>query len=160
MKRNQAHERRRGREIALQALYASTQTGHDARAALEQIPGWGLASGYAQDFARMLIERLLLHTDGINQVIIAVVKHWDLNRVARVDDCIIRLAACELLACPDIPAAVSINEAIEMAKKYSTEQSGRFVNGILDAIATQMLMSVPVHESTSEPDGSASGHPA
>ena len=66
-------------------------------------------------------------------------RHWDRKRVARIDDCILRLGACELIAFLDIPTAVSINEAIELAKKYSTEQSGSFVNGVLDAVAAKNL---------------------
>lgn len=145
MRANHARERRRGRELVVQALYASAQTGRDIDKTLGKIPGWRLASEETRQFARMLIERLELHADEINRIIVSVVKHWDMSRIARVDDCIIRLAACEMLACPDIPVAVSINEAIDIAKKYSTEQSGRFVNGILDAIAAQTLTSV-IHD--------------
>jgi N utilization substance protein B len=87
----------------------------------------------------MLLERLHRHDADISKTIAEVIQHWERQRVARIDDCIIRLGACELIACPDIPAAVSINEAIELAKKYSTEHSGRFVNGILDAMAAHYL---------------------
>lgn len=129
--------RRRGRELALQALYASTQTGTPVSLILEELPGWNLASNEEQTFARMLIDRLQIHTNEIDKITRSVLQHWNPERMARVDDCIIRLATCELLACPDIPTAVSIDEAIEIAKKYSTEESGRFVNGILDAISSQ-----------------------
>ena len=87
----------------------------------------------------MLISRLAIRAKDIEKAIQGVLRHWDPDRIARVDDCIIRLATCELVSCPDIPSAVSINEGIELAKKYSTEQSGRFVNGILDAISSQTL---------------------
>ena len=139
MRRNRAQERRRGRELALQALYASTQTDASVSVTLEELPGWEFASDTACEFARMLIDRLQNHSNEIEKTIQTVLQHWDPERIARVDDCIIRIATCELLACPDIPTAVSINEAIEMAKKYSTEQSGRFVNGILDAVSSQTL---------------------
>jgi len=129
--------RRRGRELALQALYASTQTETPVSLILEELPGWNLASNEEQTFARMLIDRLQIHTNEIDKITRSVLQHWNSERMARVDDCIIRLATCELLACPDIPTAVSIDEAIEIAKKYSTEESGRFVNGILDAISSQ-----------------------
>ena len=129
--------RRCGRELALQALYASTQTETPVSLILEELPGWNLASNEEQTFARMLIDRLQIHTNEIDKITRSVLQHWNPERMARVDDCIIRLATCELLACPDIPAAVSIDEAIEIAKKYSTEESGRFVNGILDAISSQ-----------------------
>lgn len=130
-------ERRRGRELALQALYGAVQTARRPLDTLDELPGWPLASINAQDFARTLLERLAGHTGEIDRSIAGAVRHWEAGRMARVDDCILRLGVCELFAFPDIPAAVSINEAIELAKKYSTEQSGRFVNGILDAIASQ-----------------------
>jgi len=139
MRRDRAQERRRGRELALQALYASTQTETPVSIAIERLPGWSLASDSARQFAKMLIDRLRLHDADIEKALGRVLHHWDPERIARVDDCIIRLATCELMFCPDIPSAVSINEGIEMAKKYSTEQSGRFVNGILDAISSQTL---------------------
>ena len=139
MRQSRANERRRGRELALQALYASTQTDAAPTLALEQLPGWDLASETAREFAEQLIQRLQIHGTEIDRVLESVLHHWDTDRIARVDDCIIRLASCELISCPDIPSAVSINEGIELAKKYSTEQSGRFVNGILDAISAQTL---------------------
>ena len=134
-----AQERRRGRELALQALYLAMQTDIDTQDALETLPGWSLASETSKQFAAMLIDRLHRHDAEINKTIPEVIQHWERHRVARIDDCIIRLGACELIACPDIPAAVSINEAIELTKKYSTEHSGRFVNGILDAMAAHNL---------------------
>jgi N utilization substance protein B len=137
MKTGMRHQRRRGRELALQALYAARQTGRDPLDTLEELPGWSLASEMSRGFAKTLLERLQQHADEIDQAIAGAVRHWELNRMARVDDCILRLGVCELFVFPDIPPAVSINEAIELAKKYSTEHSGRFVNGILDAVAGQ-----------------------
>lgn len=136
---NRYQERRRGRELVLQSLYAADSTGVEGLATLTGLPGWERASEEARDFARMLVERIVQHRQEIDAVLANVVKHWDLSRVARVDHSIIRLAACELLFCPDIPTAVAIDEGIELAKKYSTEQSGRFVNGVLDAIAGHAL---------------------
>ena len=134
-----AGERRLGRELALQSLYLAEQTGGDPGKALPGLPGWPLASEQARRFAEALIDRLLQHEETVNGHITAVVQHWDRDRVARIDDCILRLGACELIAFLDIPTAVSINEAIELAKKYSTEQSGGFVNGVLDAVAARHL---------------------
>ena len=138
-KTNLAQERRRGRELALHALYLAVQTDIDPHDALDTLPGWPLASDPSKQFAEILLERLRRHDDEIDKTIAEIIQHWERHRVARIDDCIIRLGACELIACPDIPTAVSINEAIELAKKYSTEHSGRFVNGILDAMAAHYL---------------------
>ncbi len=134
-----AGERRLGRELALQSLYLAEQTGDDPGKALPRLPGWSLATPNTRRFAELLIDRLSQNNDIVNRHITEVVRHWDRDRVARIDDCILRLGACELVAFFDIPAAVSINEAIELAKKYSTEQSGGFVNGVLDAVASRHL---------------------
>ena len=134
-----AAERRLGRELALQSLYLAEQTGDDPGKALKRLPGWSLAPRNTRRFAETLIDRLRQHDETVNRQITAVVRHWDRERVARIDDCILRLGACELIAFLDIPTAVSINEAIELAKKYSTEQSGGFVNGVLDAVAARHL---------------------
>jgi len=135
-----AGERRLGRELALQTLYLAEQTGDDPGKALPRLPGWSLASRNTRRFAETLIDRLRQHEETVNSLINTVVRHWDRDRVARIDDCILRLGACELIAFLDIPTAVSINEAIELAKKYSTEQSGGFVNGVLDAVAAKHLV--------------------
>ena len=134
-----AGERRFGRELALQSLYLAEQTTEDPGKALPRLPGWSMASPNTKRFARLLIDKLENNNEIVNKYITSVVNHWDRGRVARIDDCILRLGACELIAFLEIPTAVSINEAIELAKKYSTEQSGIFVNGILDAVASRFL---------------------
>jgi N utilization substance protein B len=63
---------------------------------------------------------------------------WDLGRMAVVDRNVLRLAVGELLACPDVPTAVILNEAVELASAYSTDDSGRFVNGVLATLALQV----------------------
>jgi N utilization substance protein B len=63
---------------------------------------------------------------------------WDLERMAVVDRNVLRLAVAELLACPDVPTAVILNEAVELASAYSTDDSGRFVNGVLATVALQV----------------------
>lgn len=134
-----AGERRLGRELAMQSLYLAEQTGDDPGKSLPRLPGWSIASSNTQQFAESLIKQLSVNNELVNRHITSVVRHWDRNRVARIDDCILRLGACELIAFLDIPTAVSINEAIELAKKYSTEKSGSFVNGVLDAVAAKHL---------------------
>ena len=134
-----AGERRLGRELAMQSLYLAGQTEGDPGKSLPRLPGWHMASSNTQQFAELLIKQLSVHNEIVDQHITSVVRHWDRKRVARIDDCILRLGACELIAFLYIPTAVSINEAIELAKKYSTEQSGSFVNGVLDAVAAKNL---------------------
>ena len=76
--------------------------------------------------------------DDLDTLMISHADNWDLNRMAVVDRNILRLAAYEMLHREDIPPVVSINEAVDIAKKFSTEESGRFVNGILDKICSEL----------------------
>jgi len=85
-------------------------------------------------FADPLIRGVLEHGAAIDDLIKKHAKNWELHRLAAVDRNVMRLAIFEMLHRPDIPPAVSINEAVEIAKKFSTQDSGKFVNGILDKI--------------------------
>ncbi|RCK81480.1 MAG: Transcription termination protein NusB [Candidatus Ozemobacter sibiricus] len=85
-------------------------------------------------FARDLVERTQEHRTRIDGLLSQVADHWSLDRMASLDRAILRFATCELLFFPDVPVNVTINEAIEIARKYSTDRSGEFVNGILDKI--------------------------
>jgi N utilization substance protein B len=85
-------------------------------------------------FARKLLEGTLANKPGIDATIAAAAQNWNLRRMAIVDRNILRMAVYEMLHLKDIPAKVSINEAIEMGKRFSTQQSGSFINGILDRI--------------------------
>jgi N utilization substance protein B len=87
-----------------------------------------------RDFALALFARTFDNIEAMDRVIARVAENWDLERMAAIDRNTLRLAAAELLL-GDVPAKVAINEAIEIAKKFSTENSGGFVNGILDKIA-------------------------
>jgi transcription antitermination protein NusB len=90
-------------------------------------------------FADELIRGTLQHWDAIDAEIKKYAQNWDLPRMAVVDRNIIRLAIYEMLFRPDIPPVVSINEAVDIAKKYSTQDSGRFVNGVLDQFRAALL---------------------
>ncbi len=101
-----------------------------------------------RSFADQLIRGVLQHKKECDDVIKKHLKNWDFDRVALIDRNILRLAAYEMLFREDIPPVVSINEAVDIAKKYSTEDSGKFVNGILDKIKADILR--PSREPTSE----------
>ena len=90
-------------------------------------------------FADPLIKGVIEHRDVIDEKIKAHAKNWDFHRIAAVDRNIMRLAIYEMLHREDIPPVVSINEAVDIAKKFSTEDSGKFVNGILDKIRGEIL---------------------
>lgn len=87
-----------------------------------------------QKFALRLIEGTFEHWDEIDSSIQSVAQNWNISRMAVVDRNVLRLATYELLHCKDIPPKVAINEAIELGKRYSTSNSGEFINGILDKI--------------------------
>ena len=93
----------------------------------------------ARLFADPLIRGVLQHRDAIDENIKRHVQNWDFNRIAAVDRNILRLAIYEMLHREDIPPVVSINEAVDIAKKFSTQDSGKFVNGILDKIRGELL---------------------
>ena len=90
-------------------------------------------------FADPLIRGTLEYRDEADNVIKKHAKNWDLHRIAAVDRNILRLAIYEMLHRDDIPPVVSINEAVDIAKKFSTQDSGKFVNGILDKVKSELL---------------------
>lgn len=90
-------------------------------------------------FAEPLIRGTLEHRDEADAVIKKHAKNWDLHRIAAVDRNILRLAIYEMLHRDDIPPVVSINEAVDIAKKFSTQDSGKFVNGILDKVKSELM---------------------
>lgn len=90
-------------------------------------------------FADPLIRGTIEHRDECDEHIMRHAKHWELHRMAAVDRNILRLAIYEMLHRTDIPPVVSINEAVDIAKKFSTQDSGKFVNGILDKIKGDLM---------------------
>jgi len=86
-------------------------------------------------FTEEIVKGTFKHLPTINEKILACAKNWSLDRMATVDRNVLRMAAYEILFRIDIPPSVTINEAIELAKKYGTDESGAFVNGILDSVA-------------------------
>lgn len=89
----------------------------------------------ATDFARRLVETAVEHAPEIDTEIEAYSVDWSLNRLTKVSLAILRLAVCEILYCEDIPVSVSINEAVELAKKYAGKKDSSFINGVLGSVA-------------------------
>ena len=126
--------RRAARELALQALYQLDVAGAgDTGVALF----WSHldAEPEVEVFARELVDGVAAHGERIDALIAASAEHWRLPRLSRVDLSLLRLATFELLARADIPASVTIDEAIEIARRFGSEDSPAFVNGVLDHIA-------------------------
>lgn len=124
--------RHQEREFALQRLYAVEFNDEPWEKQIEQLDenSRKKATGYVSD----LIIKYLESKKDVDKEICKKLKNWDFQRVAMIDKIILRMAIAELLYFQEIPPEVSINEAIELAKKYSTDHSGKFINGVLDAI--------------------------
>jgi N utilization substance protein B len=128
--------RRQAREMALQMLYQSDVGGAEG----EQVLAEFRPTEYSGDaerafsYARSLVEGTLSHRQEIDELIRQQAEHWRLERMPPVDRNILRLAVYEFLYQTDVPKLVILDEAIELAKEFGSEQSGRFVNGLLDGI--------------------------
>ena len=94
-----------------------------------------------EEFARELVSCVSEHHSTIDEIIEKTAQNWSIDRMAALDRCILRIAICELFHFKDIPANATINEAIELAKKYSADRSYEFVNGILDRICKENKLS-------------------
>lgn len=125
--------RRTGREQALQALYAVDVGSRDAADALDEIVG-ARASADHRTFVRELVLGTLDGREEADALISEHLRGWTLERLPSLDRLILRMATYELRHRPQTPEAVIVNEAVELAKKFSTEESGKYVNGVLSAI--------------------------
>lgn len=127
--------RREGREAAVQYLYLRDLNGECDLLSFYKLRG---LSPSARRFCDGLVFGTQKNQALIDEVISKNTQNFELNRIAAVDRNILRVAVYEMFHCPETPPVVSINEAIEIAKKLSTEESGRFVNGVLDQIKAQL----------------------
>ncbi len=133
--------RRIVREKVMQALYAHEITKDGVDHVVKHILVGLEDNKDAHAFAKDLVAATIEHTVDIDKVIRTKVANWDFKRIALIDRLILRMAICELLYFKDIPPKVTMNEAIELAKLFSTERSGYFVNGILDAVQEDLKIS-------------------
>jgi N utilization substance protein B len=128
--------RTKARECALQALYQLDTAGGDAHDALAGILAhFEDVDAETTTFAGELVDGVQAERPAIDEVIQKSSTNWKLDRMARVDRNILRLAVYEILRRGDVPTRVTLNEAIELGKKFGTEESSSFVNGVLDRIA-------------------------
>ena len=130
--------RRRGREAALQMLYQMDVSGVTPEQALQSYWAYLGANREGEDFATDLIRGWAANREKIDAIIRDVSQHWRLERMAWVDRNILRLATYELIALDDVPRRVTLNEAVELAKRFGSEGSAGFVNGVLDRIASDL----------------------
>ncbi len=128
--------RRRARELALRILYWYEQGNGKIEDIMEQVLNNRKYSVDNKTFTSALVKTTIDNLASIDRAIIKVIKNWQYDRVSLIDKLILRIGVCEIQYIPEIPYEVAINEAIEISKKYGDEDSPKFVNGILDAIAS------------------------
>ncbi len=134
-----APPRRRARYATLQALYAHMLSGDSQEHVYKMtlLPRLPSQDGAAELGIR-LFETVISDQDQLDQIISENAKNWDLGRMLRIDLIILRIAVCEFLHFDQIPPKATMNEAIELAKIFSTEESKDFINGVLDEIAFRL----------------------
>ena len=130
-------ERRKGREIALQALYQMEITREESEQALASFAERSEASPAAKSFALELVRGVLAERAAIDALIAEASENWRVERLSRIDLNVIRVAVYELRSM-NLPLEIAINEAVEVAKRFGSGESTAFVNGVLDQIASRL----------------------
>ncbi len=123
-------KRRHAREKAIQVLFQIDVTDTDPQEALEHV----LSEGEGDEFLSELVFGTLENLDRLDEVIKENLVNWSFSRIGNVDRSVLRMASYEMVIRDDIPVNVSLNEAVELAKLFGGEESGRFVNGVLSKI--------------------------
>ncbi len=124
--------RRRGRELAMQMLFQHELSGATVEEMAIRFEDLEKAPPRAREFALSLVRGVMAHLVEIDEQVAKQAEHWRLERMAAVDRNILRVALYELMFTPETPPAVVIDEAVELAKRFGSEHSGPFVNGVLD----------------------------
>ena len=141
------HKRRLVREKVLQVLYAYEISKEPIALLMNDLLHELKSDKKDLEFAQQLIQNVIQHQEHLDQIVKAKVAHWEFERIALIDRLLLCIGICEMLYFPDIPPKVTINEAIEIAKSYSTEKSGKFINGVLDAILDELKSTKSLHKS-------------
>jgi transcription antitermination protein NusB len=141
-------ERRRGREFALQILFQIDMGGSEIAEATSTFWEGKRVTIEARRFAESLAQGTIAHLTEIDARLREGLVHWRLPRIAAVDRSVLRMAVYELLHEKETPPVVVIDEAIELAKRYGGEESGLFVNGVLDGIRKRLAAPGPAAESS------------
>jgi N utilization substance protein B len=138
-------KRRKSREIIVQVLYQMDMSDGDAEENFNLFWQHFNPSDELKEFSHEVVQGVCKHREEIDALIEKHSKHWRLKRMPIIDKNILRAAIFELMFCPDTPVKVIINEAIELGKKFSSEKSSPFINGILDKVSHQVTRQ-PVEE--------------
>jgi N utilization substance protein B len=142
--------RRKARELAMQTLFCMDMLENKSEELIERLCEAVQSSPDIRPFCDHLVQGVLKNKTSIDQIIEQFSDNWKLFRMACVDRNILRIAVFEMLHCDDIPPRVAINEAVDIGKKYGTEDSGAFINGILDGIY-QKYAPLPSEKKASTP---------
>ncbi|MGH7902547.1 MAG: transcription antitermination factor NusB [Candidatus Dormibacteraceae bacterium] len=134
MQRARLGRRHQARELALKVLFGLEAQPQDAEVALAYHVGEEGVPEAAAAFAGQLIRGVMDHRGELDRAIAAASRNWSLEQMAKVDRIILRIAIYEIVIARDVPVRAAINESIELAKTFSGEESGRFVNGVLGKI--------------------------
>ena len=129
--------RRKSRELALQALYQGELAGQNGLLVFEEFCSHFQVNKKSIPYAKQLLDGVQEKADLINQLISKYAENWRLERMSVIDRNILRLAVYEMYFQEDVPVNVAINEAVEIAKRFSTDDSGSFINGILDTMSRE-----------------------
>ena len=127
-------KRRKARELVLQSMYAENMTEKETGEIIEEVMISVQKDQEILEFAEQLFRKAIRFKGELDGEVATMLENWELGRIALLDRLILRLALCELLYFEEIPPKVTINEAIDLAKKFSTGESSRFVNGIIDGL--------------------------
>lgn len=147
-----ATRQRKAREGALQVLFEVDLVGHDvADVRTRQFDQMGLAENF-REFADSLVDGVLARRGDLDALIAAIAPAWPIAQLPRVDLNLLRLAVYELLYRADVPVGAVINEAVELAKRYGSENSGKFVNGTLGTVAARIAAGDLTRASEAQPD--------
>jgi transcription antitermination protein NusB len=126
--------RREGRELALTYLYQIDLGVEDLASVKAQLATDRRASVRVRKFAEALVEGVWEHRVAVDELIVRHLQHWKLERLTRTDRGLLRLGVYEMRFDPEVPDKVAINEAVEIGKKFGGDESGKFINGVLDAV--------------------------
>jgi N utilization substance protein B len=159
MSRTGTGPRRRGRELVFRLLYQADLTRDSVVETWRQIKDEERLPAEAREYVDALVTALEEGLPPLDQAIREATQHWKFERLAATDRGVLRLAVAELLHMPGTPARVVLDEAVAIARKYGREESGRFVNGVLDRVARTLrpgeLEDVPLAEPGPVDDGTA-----
>ena len=144
-------KRRKARELVIQILFHLEFNTGNPDEAFNLICSNFKPRESIRPFSKILVFGICIKKDELDRLISSASKNWRLERMSRLDRCILRLATYEMLFIDDIPPKVSIDEAVELGKKYGSEDSGSFINGVLDKIYNNLVQGDRLGEKAQSP---------